>query len=76
MMTEAFVFVNCLLTMTGVVENVAKITEGVLEAHPTTGIYDLVLKVKAVDETSLREVLDRVKSIQGVASTLTSVIYR
>ncbi len=76
MMTEAFVFVNCLLTMTGVVENIAKITEGVLEAHPTTGIYDLVLKVKAVDETSLREVLDRVKGIQGVASTLTSVIYR
>ncbi len=76
MMTEAFVFVNCLLTMTGIVENIAKITEGVLETHPTTGIYDIVLKVKAVDETSLRDVLDRVKGIQGVASTLTSIIYR
>jgi hypothetical protein len=48
----------------------------VLETHPTTGIYDIVLKVKAVDETSLRDVLDRVKGIQGVASTLTSIIYR
>ncbi|HEY7734178.1 MAG TPA: Lrp/AsnC ligand binding domain-containing protein [Nitrososphaera sp.] len=75
-MTEAFVFVNCLLTMTGMVENAAKIIEGVLETHPTTGIYDIVLKVKAVDETSLRDVLDRVKGIQGVASTLTSIIYR
>lgn len=76
MMTEAYVFVNCLLTMTGVVENVAKITEGVLETHPTTGIYDLILKVKAVDETSLQNVLSKIKGIQGVASTLTSVIYR
>jgi DNA-binding Lrp family transcriptional regulator len=76
MMTEAYVFVNCLLTMTGVVENVAKITEGVLETHPTTGIYDLILKVKAVDETSLQGVLSKIKGIQGVASTLTSVIYR
>ena len=76
MMTEAFVFVNCLLTMTGIVENIAKITEGVLETHPTTGIYDLILKVKAVDEISLRDVLNRIKDIHGVASTLTSIIYR
>ena len=76
MMTEAFVFVNCLLTMTGIVENIAKLTEGVLEAHPTTGIYDIILKVKAVDEISLRDVLNRIKGIHGVASTLTSIIYR
>jgi Lrp/AsnC family transcriptional regulator for asnA, asnC and gidA len=75
-MTEAFIFVNCLLTMTGVVEHVAKLTEGVLEAYPTTGIYDLILKVKAADELKLQNVLQKVKSIQGVASAMTSIIYK
>jgi DNA-binding Lrp family transcriptional regulator len=75
-MAEAFIFVNCLLTMTGVVENMAKVTEGVLEAYPTTGLYDLILKVKAPDVITLRNVLKKIKSIQGVAATVTSIIYK
>lgn len=74
-MTEAFIFVNCFLAMTGGVENVAKFTQGVLEAYPTTGLYDLILKVKAADEIRLQEVLHKIKNIPGVAATLTSIIY-
>jgi DNA-binding Lrp family transcriptional regulator len=74
-MTEAFIFVNCFLAMTGTVENLAKLTQGVLEAYPTTGIYDLIVKVQAPDETKLRRVLEKIKSIQGVAATLTSIVY-
>lgn len=73
---EAFVFVNCLLTMTGVVENAARATQGVLAAYPTTGIYDLVLKVTAPDEIKLEDLVKRVKGIQGVAATMTSIIYK
>ena len=74
-MTEAFVFVNCFLSMVGAVEGVAKITEGVSGAYATTGIYDLVLKISAPDE-KLRDVILKVKSIPGVASILTSIISR
>lgn len=74
-MTEAFIFVNCFLAMVGAVENIARMTQGVLEAYPTTGMYDLVLKVNAPDEMKLRGVLERIKRIQGVAATLTSIVY-
>lgn len=73
-MTEAFVFVNCLLTMTGVVEHLASITKGVLEAHQTSGVYDLVLKVSAPNEVVLRDTISKIKCIEGVTSTLTSIV--
>lgn len=74
-MTEAFIFVNCFLSMTGVVEHMAKATEGVINAYPTTGIYDLILKVKAADEAQLRKVLEKVMTIEGVAATMTSIVF-
>jgi DNA-binding Lrp family transcriptional regulator len=73
---EAFVFVNCLLATTEFVQNAARATQGVLGAYPTTGIYDLVLKVAAPDEQKLERIIRRVQSIQGVGATLTSIIRR
>lgn len=75
-MTEAFIFVNCFLAMAGAVESVAKITEGVSSSYATTGIYDLVLKVKVHDEIKLRDVVNRVKRIPGVASMMTSIVLK
>ena len=71
---EAFVFINCFFAMTEVVQNAARATEGVLGAYPTTGIYDLILKVAAPDESKLASVIKRVQKIQGVGATLTSII--
>jgi DNA-binding Lrp family transcriptional regulator len=71
---EAFVFVNCLLATTGFVENAARATQGVLAAYPTTGIYDIVLKVAAPDERRLESIIKRVQGIQGVGATLTSIV--
>jgi DNA-binding Lrp family transcriptional regulator len=48
---------------------------GVLESYPITGIYDLLVKVEAVDEAKLKEVIRNLKGIFGVTSILTSIIY-
>ena len=74
-MTEAFVFVNCLLSMTGAVEPSARATEGVIDAYPTTGIYDLILRVKTEDEVQLRKLIQKVIKIQGVAATMTTIVH-
>ena len=73
---EAFIFVNCFLSMVGAVEGVVKITEGVSGAYATTGIYDLILKVKVPDETKLKDMIRHLKRIPGVASLMTSIILK
>jgi DNA-binding Lrp family transcriptional regulator len=75
-MTLAFVFVNCGLDQSSAVEKAVKDVQGVLEANLTTGIYDLILKVQADDENKLEEVIKRIKTISGVTSTMTSIIYK
>jgi DNA-binding Lrp family transcriptional regulator len=73
---EAIVFVNCMLATTELVQQAARATQGVLAAYPTTGIYDLVLKVAAPNEQKLERIIQSVQSIQGVGATLTSIIRR
>jgi hypothetical protein len=72
-MTEAFIFVNCFLTMAGAVEGVAKMTEGVSGAYITTGINDVILKIKVQDH-KLKDVIQKVKGIPGVAGMITGII--
>lgn len=74
-MTLAFVFVNCGFDQAGSVEKSLKDIQGVLEAHTTTGIYDLILKVRAEDESKFQELIKKIKNINGVTSTLTSITY-
>jgi DNA-binding Lrp family transcriptional regulator len=74
-MTLAFVFVNCAFDQTSSVEKAVKEIVGVLEAHTTTGIYDLILKVQMEDEVKFQELIKKIKGINGVTSTLTSITY-
>ncbi|HXG05781.1 MAG TPA: Lrp/AsnC ligand binding domain-containing protein [Nitrososphaera sp.] len=71
----AFVFVNCAFDQNSSVEKAVREIDGVLEAHSTTGIYDLILKVQAKDEMKFQELIRKIKSISGVTSTLTSIAY-
>lgn len=66
---------NCALNQTSHVQNEIKNVNGVLESYPITGIYDLLVKVEAVDEAKLKEVIRNLKGIFGVTSILTSIIY-
>lgn len=68
-------------TGTGYLERVAsaekKVREvkGVVESHPTTGAYDMVLKSKVRNEGELREVVRGVATVSRIGSILTSIFY-
>lgn len=71
---QAFVFVECAVGQeSGVKEHLERL-KGVAEVYPVGNIYDLVVKVEALDEGSLRAVLEEIKRAPGVASTLTSIV--
>ncbi len=74
-MILAFVFVNCAFDQISSVEKEVREIDGVLEAHTTTGIYDLILKAQAEDEAKFQELIKKIKTINGVTSTLTSITY-
>jgi DNA-binding Lrp family transcriptional regulator len=74
-MTLAFVFVDCTEDQLASVEKNIREVQGVLEAYPTTGIYDLILKVVADDEIKLQAVIASIKSISGVTSAVTNIVY-
>jgi DNA-binding Lrp family transcriptional regulator len=75
-MTLAFVFVNCVPEQSAFVESAAKKVKGVLEAYTITGIYDVVVKAQADDEIKLQQVIKTIKSIFGVTSTITNIVYK
>ena len=58
------------------VKQAAQQLGNVVEVYATTGgIYDLVAKIEGKEENELRDVLREIKGLEGVASTLTSIIY-
>jgi len=59
--------------MAGAVEGMARMTEGVSGAYVTTGIYDVILKIKVPDD-NLKDVIQKVKGIPGVAAMIISII--
>jgi DNA-binding Lrp family transcriptional regulator len=71
----ALVLVNCEFDQVGSIARTVKEIRGVLEAHTTTGIYDLILKVEAEDESKFQELIMKIKSINGVTSTVENIIY-
>lgn len=74
-MTLAFVFVNCAPEQSAFVESAVKDVKGVLEAYTTFGVYDVIVKAQADDEIKLKEVIRAIKSVSGVTSTVTSIVY-
>ncbi|HVP28195.1 MAG TPA: Lrp/AsnC family transcriptional regulator [Myxococcota bacterium] len=48
--------------------------DGVLECHHVTGGHTLMLKVKAENTEALEELIDRIRSIEGVTRTETMVV--
>ena len=71
----AFVLVNCAFDQFASIARTVKEIQGVLEAHPTTGIYDLILKVEAEDESKFQELIKKIRSISGVTSTVENITY-
>ncbi len=48
--------------------------EDILECHHVTGVHTLILKAKTRNTETLEHLIDRIRSLEGVASTETSVV--
>jgi DNA-binding Lrp family transcriptional regulator len=74
-MTSAVVLVNTDIDSQDKVKESIKLIEGVEEAHALYGVYDLLVKIKAVSTENLKEIIKfRIKQIAGVTSSLTLMI--
>jgi Lrp/AsnC family leucine-responsive transcriptional regulator len=56
------------------VETTVAAMDEVLECHHVTGTHTLMLKVKTHDTETLEELIDRIRSLEGVARTETMVV--
>ena len=74
-MVSAVVLVNTDLGAQDKVIESLKLVDGVEEAHALYGVYDLLIKIKAVSIDKLREMTKlQIKAIAGVNSSLTLMI--
>jgi DNA-binding Lrp family transcriptional regulator len=52
-----------------------KLIEGVEEAHALYGVYDLIIKIKAISIDKIKEINKlRIKQLAGVTSSLTLML--
>ena len=74
-MTFAVVLVNTDKDSQDKVKESIELIEGVEEAHALYGVYDLLVKIKAVSTENLKEIIKyRIKQLAGVTSSLTLMI--
>ena len=75
-MISAIVLVNTDVgSSQGKVLESLKSVEGVQEAHALSGVYDLIIKIKALTMDKLRDVIKLgIRQVAGVNNTLTLMI--
>jgi DNA-binding Lrp family transcriptional regulator len=74
-MISAIVLVNTDLDSQDKVIESLKLVEGVEEAHALYGVYDLLIKIKAISIDKLKDITKfRIKQLDGVTSLLTLMI--
>ena len=74
-MISAVVLVNTDLGSQDKVLESLRNVEGVEEAHALYGVYDLLIKIKAISVDKLKDITKlRIKQITGVTSSLTLLI--
>lgn len=74
-MISAVILVNTEMGSQDKVSKSIKLVEGVEEAHALYGVYDLLVKIKAVSFDKLKEIIKlKIRQISGVTSSLTLMI--
>ena len=74
-MISAVVLLNTDLGFQDKVAENIKLVEGVQEAHALYGVYDLLIKIKAISLDKLKEIIKlKIRHIAGVTSSLTLMI--
>lgn len=72
-MTLAYILIN---TETGNEYNVyesIKDIRGVVETSIVYGVYDIVLKAETDDDEQLKEIIDKIRKVDTIKSTLTLI---
>ncbi len=73
----ALVLINCTINQITNVKGAVDLIEGVIEAYPISGIYDIIIKVKTEGQegiTALKGITARIKGINGVKSLVTHIV--
>ena len=74
-MISAVVLVNTEMGSQDKVVESIKLVEGVEEAHALYGVYDLLVKIKAISFDKLKEIIKlKIRNMTGVTSSLTLMI--
>ena len=75
-MTLAFVLLNCSIIDKVNVVKALRETDGVLDVFVTSGIYDIILKVRAESEEKLHElVMTKIRIIKGITSIIAMIAH-
>jgi DNA-binding Lrp family transcriptional regulator len=70
-MALAFVLLNCSIIDKMNVVNALRETDGVLDVFATSGIYDIILKVRAESKEKLHElIMTKIRIIEGITSII------
>ena len=74
---EAVISIKCASNVytTSVTRRLASIS-GIKEVMEISGDYDIVAKVEARDPTELNNIIENIRSVKGVESTLTSLVLK
>ncbi|MEO9319742.1 MAG: Lrp/AsnC ligand binding domain-containing protein [Nitrososphaera sp.] len=75
-MISSLVLANCFLFQDDSIQAALQKINGVQQVFRTLGVYDLVIRVQAEDEDKLKQVVKKIKGIDGIQSVLTNIIHK
>ena len=71
-MAIAYILINCELSYEESIIKQLKNIDGVVEAHGTFGVYDILAKIESSTVETLREIIPwKIRKIDQIRSTLT-----
>jgi DNA-binding Lrp family transcriptional regulator len=73
-MTSAFVFLNCDPKVVQTAKNELENTANVAAVYETSWIYDIIVKIDAKSEETLRDTIVKIRTLPGMTHTTTTII--
>jgi DNA-binding Lrp family transcriptional regulator len=71
---ETYILVNCVPRMVWEIAEAAVKIDGVKMAHAVTGQFDVIAYAKFANMDTLREIIDKFMSLNGVQRTQTAIV--
>jgi DNA-binding Lrp family transcriptional regulator len=71
---ETYILVNCVPRLVWEIAEAAVKIDGVKMAHAVTGQFDVIAYAKFANMDTLREIIDKFMSLNGVQRTQTAIV--